>query len=324
MNAKKNQKTKSILIIGMSGGLAKITTKKILDKFPHAEICGVDSRNLDTTNYPENVNFIQMKYTRGNFEKLFREKKFDTVFHLARMSHSSANPMITVSKRLDLNLMGTRRILDLSLKFNVKRIIILSTYHVYGALPENPVYLKEDSALKASIKYPELRDVVEMDQMATSWMWKNKEAIETVILRPCNVIGPRLNNTITEYLTANYAPIGIDFNPMFQFIHEEDMSNVLCQSIESISPGIYNVAHPETIPLREAKKITSDGGIPTLLFALEKIGKIIKQVWTFPDYLIHYLMYPCIIDSSPLFNQLSEDFQFTSRQALEDLKSIED
>jgi UDP-glucose 4-epimerase len=218
--------------------------------------------------------------------------------------------------------MGTQRILDLSLRFGVKRVVILSTFHVYGALPDNPVFLKEDSTLRASIKYPELRDVVEMDQIATNWMWKNRDHVETIILRPSNVIGPRLNNTITNYLTSSYAPTGIDFNPMFQFVHEQDMANVLRSCFDKVEPGIYNVAPPDTISIRHAKQIASDGGVPTLLFAVEKMANIIKQLWDFPNYLIHYLMYPCIIDGESLNQQPIEPFQYTTHTALKSLQEI--
>ena len=51
-----------------------------------------------------------------------------------------------------------------------------------GHFTINPVFITEDYPLKASIKYPELRDVVEMDQIATNWMWKNQNDIETIVL----------------------------------------------------------------------------------------------------------------------------------------------
>ena len=52
------------------------------------------------------------------------------------------DPGYNIRKRLNLNIMGTNRILDLSLKFKIKKVIVLSTFHVYGALPDNPTFLK--------------------------------------------------------------------------------------------------------------------------------------------------------------------------------------
>ena len=70
-----------------------------------------------------------------------------------------------------------------------------------------------------------------MDQLATNWMWKYQHEIETIVFRPCSIIGPKINNSMTSYLTTPFAPLAIDFNPMMQFIHEFDMANILCMKL---------------------------------------------------------------------------------------------
>jgi len=317
----KDKKIKSVLIIGMAGGLAKITAGLLSKHNPDIKITGIDSRPVTHLLGSHKIELKQMKYTRGNFEKLFRSNQFDVVYHLGRLSHAHATPRSQLAQRLDLNIMGTSRILDLSLKFGVKRVVILSTHHVYGALSDNPVFIKEDAALRASIKYPELRDVTEMDQLATNWMWKNQNKIETVVLRPCNIIGPQINNSITQYLKATIAPLPIDFNPMFQFIHEFDMANILTHAVSSIPTGIYNVAPEECISIREAKKLLGNKTIPTPISALEPMAKIFKTLWSFPDYLIDYIKFACIIDGSELRNHIPKDLErFSVNEALELLK----
>ncbi len=314
-------KSKSVLIIGMAGELAKITAGLLSKADPTLKITGIDTRPVNHLLKSDNIELKQMKYTRGNFERLFRSNKFDVVYHLGRMSHAHSTQKSQLAQRLDLNVMGTSRILDLSLKFGVKKIVILSTHHVYGALSDNPVFIKEDSPLKASIKYPELRDVTEMDQLATSWMWKNQNSIETIVLRPCNIIGPQISNSITQYLKASYAPLPIDFNPMFQFIHEFDMANILVQAIESIPTGIYNVAPEECISIREAKKVIGNKTIPMPITALEPMAKVFNALWNFPDYLIDYVKFACIIDGSELRKHIPDDLErFTTNEALELLK----
>jgi len=313
----------SILIIGIAGGLAHICARLLLKKYPHLHIIGVDNRSTKHLPKISNLQVQTMKYTRGQFEKLFRENKFDVVYHLGRLSHSSTSLRVSLAERLDLNIMGTGRILELSKKFQVKKVILLSTFHVYGALNDNPVYMKEDSPLRASIKYPELRDVTEMDQLATAWMWKNKDEISTVIFRPCNIIGPQIKNTIGQYLRSKYAPIGIDFNPMFQFIHEFDMSNILVHALEFLPTGIYNTAPDETITLHDAKKRVSGRSVMVPIIGLEMTAKFIKHVWSFPDYLIDYIKYASIIDNSELKKYLPKDiFKFSTKETL-DLLGLE-
>ncbi|MBT7609551.1 MAG: NAD-dependent epimerase/dehydratase family protein [Bacteriovoracaceae bacterium] len=310
----------NILLIGMAGGLAQLTANLITIKHPHIKILGVDSRKPTTDLDKNNIEFRRMRYTRGNFEKVFREYKFDLVLHLGRMSHAN-NDNASLIKRLDLNLMGTSRILDLALKHNVKKVIILSTYHVYGALHDNPVFIDENHPLRASIRCPELRDVVEMDQICTNWMWKNKNEIETIVLRPCSIIGPQIRNTMSQYLTTPYAPLPVDFNPMFQFLHEFDMGQVLMESISKVPTGIYNVAPDDVISLKDARRKTEVPSIPVPIFMLEQAAKVIKFIWSFPDYFINYIKFSCIIDNNALKKHIGDDFfRFNARESLELLK----
>lgn len=312
---------RKVLLIGAAGGLAKITIDLLLREKSNFEILAIDNRNISDKFNDSRIQYKRIRYTRSNFERVFRLESFDYVIHLGRVSHVG-NTKSLLAARLDQNLIGTKNIMDLSLKHKIKKIIVLSTHHVYGALPDNPVFLNEEAPLRASIKYPELRDVVEMDQICTNWMWKNKDHIETIILRPSNIIGPQIKNTISHYLTTPYAPMPIDFNPMFQFIHEFDMAHILCECLKHVQTGVYNVAHKETISLKRAKSIVESPITPIPSFVLETLTKIVSStIWEFPHYLIEYLKYASIIDGSELLNQLpNHPFRFSVEESLELMK----
>lgn len=318
----KQENVQCILIIGAAGGLAQILLKLLHEKFPQAHIVGVDSRPL-TQEPMSNVTRKTFSYSRGNFEKLFREYAFDLVYHLGRVSHAKLGQQLSMAKRLDLNIVGTSRILDLCLKHNIKKTVVLSTFHVYGALPDNSAFLDETTYPRASIAYPELRDVVEMDQLATSWMWKNQNHIETVILRPCNIIGAKIKNAISRYLLNAWTPTPIDYNPMFQFIHEYDMARVLLACAHAIPTGIYNVSPPDFISLREARQTIGVPGVPSSLFLLGHLAELFKRFNPdLPHYLVDYLKFSCLIDARELNTHLGKDFYtFTIKETLQLLKS---
>jgi UDP-glucose 4-epimerase len=303
----KIKEMKSVLIIGIQGALAKITAELLIKKNHHIKIHGVDSREIESVPNRSQLTYQQLKYTRTNFEKMFREHQFDTIFHLGRLGHSPA--MGNINKRIDINLVGTNTILELAQKFQCKKVVILSTHHVYGALADNSMFLKEDAPLRGSFKYAELRDVVEMDQMCTNWMWKNQNQIETVVLRPCNIIGPQIKNSITQFLKTPYAPLPLDYNPMFQFVHEFDMANIIVEAAERLKTGIYNVAGDDVITLHEAAKIIN-------------VKKLKVPIVIVEHYLIDYLKYPSTLDNSELKKNLGDNiFRFTAKEALELLKS---
>ncbi len=312
---------KKILIIGIAGGLAQMTARLILTENPEWEIIGIDSRNVVNVPPLKNLTAINLKYSRGNFENLFRTHHFDVVYHLGRISHSS-NEQNVLAKRIDLSVMGTNRILELCERSGIKKVIILSTFHVYGALSDNSIFLTEDAPLRASIRHPELRDVIEMDQICTNWMWKNQKSISTVVLRPCNIIGTQIQNAMTRFLSGTIALSPMDYNPFFQFIHEFDMAHILYKSLESVPTGTYNVAGNDFISLREALHVVGTKSIPFPMILAGGMNEVLKKLSiNVPDYLLDYLKFSCLISNNELKKHLGPNFlRFSIKEALELIK----
>lgn len=298
-----------------------MTARLILTEHPDWQILGVDSRDVSRVPQLKGLTAMEIKYSRGNFENLFRTYEFDTVYHLGRISHSSNSDNV-LAKRIDLSVMGTNRILELCERSGVKKVIILSTFHVYGAYSDNSIFLKEDAPLRASMKHPELRDVVEMDQICTSWMWKNQNNITTVVLRPCNIVGTLIQNAMTKFLAGPIALKPIDYNPFFQFVHEFDMAQILYKALEHLPTGTYNVAGDEYISFRESLDVVGTKGIPFPMMLGGPLNNLVRKIHIdVPDYLLDYLKYSCLISNAELKKHLGQDFmRFSIKEALELIK----
>ena len=312
---------KEILVMGAVGGLASHLIERLSKIYPGAKIVGVDARKTKTTVDLPNVEIKQIKYKRSHFEKLFRANKFDLFFHLGRLSHAGTFPF-TSKARFNFNILGTQNLLDLCLQHKVKKVVVLSTYHVYGALADNPIFLREEAPLRASHHYPEIRDVVEMDIVCTSWMWRYRDQISMVLFRPCNIVGPRIKNVMSTYLRSNIAPVPIDYSPTLQFISERDMVSVLIRSVEELPAGPYNVAPDDYLTIQKAKKVIGKPGIPFSIFALSGLAKIFKKtILMVPDYLFDYLKFPCLLSNTEVKKHLGDNcFQDSSLEALKSLR----
>lgn len=315
-----DKKRKNILIIGICGGLAQIVARLLSKNEDNLRIVGVDSRSITSLPAIPQVEYKKIRYSRNDFENLFRSLKFDCVYHLGRISHARANPRASLAKRLDLNVIGTNRILELATQHQVRRVIVLSTWHVYGAYPDNPVFIKETNLLRASIKHPDLRDVVEMDQLTTNWMWKYQHEIDILLFRPCSIVGPNIRNSMTNYLKSEYMPLGHDYNPMMQFIHEYDMSHILSFAKDNMPIGTYNVAPNEYVSLHEAKSIIGKKTLPSSIFVIEKLANALNKssLFSVPNYLLDYLKYPCLVSNDELMRHISPKFfRFSTQDTLE-------
>src|SRR5882762_3316246 len=95
---------KNILITGGAGFIGSHVVRLFVNKYPAYKIVNLDKltyagnlENLKDIEEKSNYEFVKGDIVDGNFiQRLFTEKKFDAVIHLAAESHvdrSIANPM---------------------------------------------------------------------------------------------------------------------------------------------------------------------------------------------------------------------------------------
>jgi UDP-glucose 4-epimerase len=252
-----------------------------------------------------------MDLRKKKFEDIFRRERPTAVVHLAFVRHFRTDPMV----RHEINVLGTKRLLECCARYEVKKLVVLSSSYVYGALPENPYYMDEDTALNVSRHYPDIRDLAEVDTLCTTFLWKYPE-IATAILRPVNTLGYYVHSAIGGYLKLRYVPTVMGFNPMMQFIHEEDLAEAIARTLETGLRGIFNVAGPGAVPLKVA--IRETGGRPVPLpepVARATIDRLFRfGFYHLPSAAIDFVKYPCTIDG----RRFAEATTFTPLFSLEE------
>jgi len=304
-----DSKLPEVLITGAGGATAKYLIQLLAKN--HSLVL-VDFRRC----IPEDSNIPSycLEYGKRGFEDIFRRHNITAVIHLGRMAETE----LTQPNRYNCNVLGTKRLLDLCCKYAVKQVVVLSTYYVYGASPYNPALICEDQPLKASQLTMDLVDSVELANLATIYLWKYKE-LNITILRPCNIAGPGIMNSMSMLLKGKFAPVQVGFSPIMQFIHIHDMANAIKLAVEKNVPGIYNVATDEYVSYQHALRRCGTVRVftPHLLGCLPKNIRKLVGVTMWPSYLANYYKYPVVIDGS-LFN---ETFGFLPSKSLSDIFS---
>src|SRR5215470_2212217 len=279
-----------LLITGIAGGKGRLIARRVADFF---QIAGVD--RVPWQGAPHNVRLHVVDLRKRKFEDVFRTERPDALVHLAFVRHFRADPHV----RHEVNVLGTKRVLEYAIAYGVKRVVVMSSSYVYGALPDNPYYVDEDYPLNVSRTYPEIRDLAEVDTLATAFLWRHPEVV-TTILRPVNTLGYYTHSTIGRYLRQRYVPTIMGFNPMVQFIHEEDVAEAVALALQTGVHGVYNVAGPGAVPLKVA--IGETGGTSVSLpeaVVRTAIGQLFRLGLYFaPPGAINFLKYPCTIDGS--------------------------
>ena len=277
-----------LLITGITGGQGRLVVKRLAGDYDEV---GVDV--VPWQGRPREVALHVTDLRSKKLEDVFRRERPAAVVHLAFVRHFRADP----AERHDVNVVGTKRLLELCARYDVKHVVILSSSYVYGALPENPYYMEEETALSVSRHYPDIRDLAEVDTLCTAFLWKYPE-IATAILRPVNTLGYYVHSAIGVYLKLRYVPTVLGFNPMMQFIHEEDVAEAIARTLETSARGVFNVVGPGAVPLKVA--IRETGGQPMPLpetLARSAVDRLFRYgLYPFPPDAVDFVKYPCTID----------------------------
>lgn len=282
-----------VLITGIAGGHGRLVARKLLQHPRRYRVSGIDREAWPR--HPEGMRFHQVDVRKKGAENVIRTERPDVIVHFALIRHFGAHP----ATRHEVNVDGTRRLLEFAVRHGVKQFIVFSSSYVYGALPENPSYMDESYPLSASRTYPEMRDLTEVDMLATAYLWQYPKMTIT-ILRPVSVLGPHVHSAIGRYIRRPYVPTLIGFNPMLQFLHEEDMAEAIVVAIQKRARGIFNVVGPGAVPLRVAIEEIGSTAVPVPeLMVRPVISSLFRfGLYGFPPRAIDFIKYPCTLDGS--------------------------
>jgi UDP-glucose 4-epimerase len=302
-----------VLITGISGGQGRLLARRLLESY---EVCGVD--RVAWEGRPRGVTVHEVDLRKRKFEDVIRTELPTAIVHMGMIRHFRGD----TRERHDVNVRGTKQLLDHCTHYGVQRLVVVSSGYVYGASPENPFAMDEDQPLSASRDYPEIRDLVEVDTLASAFIWKYPH-IRTCVLRPVSVLGYFVHSMIGGYLRQRRVPTVMGFDPMMQFIHEEDVCEAIALALEHGLQGVFNLVGPGEVPLHVA--IRETGGTPV------PVPEPMLRLWygrmwrfgmtAYPPGAIDYLKYPVTLSGKrfvdatgfrPLFG-LEETFQSVRR-----------
>jgi UDP-glucose 4-epimerase len=252
---------------------------------------------------PRGVTMTLADVRKRKFEDVIRRERPDAIVHLASVRHFSSHPAL----RHEVNVNGTKRLIEFAMAHGARQIVIVSSSYVYGALPENPYYMDETFPLNSSRTYPEMRDLAEMDMLASAYLWRFPDVAIT-ILRPVPVLGTHVRTSMIRYFVRDRVPTVMGFNPMMQFLHEDDMAEAIVRALEQRTRGVFNVVGPGAVPLHVAIRAVGRTPLPLPEAAVRPLIQQLFRwgMFPFPPRAIDFAKYQCTLDGRAF--QAATDF----------------
>ena len=299
---------RAVCITGIAGNLGRALARLL-----HTEtrLVGIDRRPF--RDRPKDVEHHQVDIRKRKVEEVFRGAGVEALIHLGIMH----DPRVPFSEAHSFNILGAHRVFDLCVRHGVKKVVVLSSANVYGPLPDNSNFLTEDAPLMAADRFPSVRDLIELDMYAQSFLWQHPE-IETAVLRPVHIVGPTVRNAPSNYLRLEHPITVLGFDPMIQLVHEDDVCRALALALRPGVRGVYNVGGPGEVPLSAALKELGRRPIPVphplVRPLLRRAFEARLRSW--PPEEVDHIQYLCAVDGSRAARDLGYAPRHTMRETI--------
>jgi UDP-glucose 4-epimerase len=299
---------RAVLVTGISGNLGRALAKLL-----HTEtrVVGLDRRPF--TGKPKDIEHFEIDVRKAKVEEIFRRHRIEALIHLGIMH----DPRMPFTEAHSFNVVGTQKILDLCVRHRVKKAVVLSSANAYGPRPDNSNFLPEETPLMGADRFSDVRDLIELDMFAQSFMWRHPE-LETVLLRPVNIVGPTVRNAPSNYLRLERPPTVMGFDPMIQLIHEEDVARACVLALRPGIRGVYNVTGPGEVPLSAILRELGREPVPVPHFLLRPLVRraFEARLIGFQPEEVDHIQYLCVVDGSRAARELGWTPKYSLRETI--------
>jgi UDP-glucose 4-epimerase len=298
----------AVLITGICGRLGRLVARRL---HRSTQVVGIDRRAFEGK--PKDIVHYQVDIRRKKTRDVLRAGDVDTLVHLGTMH----DPRKSDEDRHSWNVSGFQNLLEYASLYGVKKVVVLSSANVYGPRPDNPQFLTEEAPLLGAQRFSAIRDLMEVDMLAQNFLWKHS-GIETVVLRPCHILG-RVRNAPSNYLRAEHPIMVMGFDPMVQVVHELDVLRAIELSLQRGKRGVYNIRGPGELPL--SKAFQRLGKRP--MFWPEGVAqRAVNSLWhsrlvNFPAPEIDHIRYLCMVDDTRARRELGYSHGFDMERTLQ-------
>lgn len=163
----------------------------------------------------------------------------EVVVHLASVVTPPPGATRAWAHQVDVG--GTRAVLDACLSSGVRRLVVTSSGAAYGYHADNPVPLRETDPLRGNSAFAYADHKRQVEEMLAVARVQHPQ-LEQVVLRVGTVLGAGVDNQITALFRRKRLLAIRGSDSPFVFIWTEDLAQILARAATEGPPGIFNVA----------------------------------------------------------------------------------
>jgi len=136
-------------------------------------------------------------------------------------------------------------------------------------------------------------------------------------LRPCWVLGPSITSAVTRHFEARRVVNLLGYDPLLQFLHEEDWLDAVELALERDAPGAWNLAGEGVLPLSTLLRLADKKSLPLPHPALYRLGHLdaVARTGDPPAAFYDYLRFLWVVDTRRARSELGFEPVYTTQEA---------
>jgi UDP-glucose 4-epimerase len=235
-----------IAITGLRTFLGRRLVQRLLRRDSTLRILGIDHRR--PAGMDDRVRYFRVDLTDptadGRLAEILQRERAEALVHAAFRT----NPTADLEMDHELETIGSLHVMNACAAAKVRRLVVASSTMLYGPWPDNPNFLSEEHPLRGHPDAHSVNNRVEVESLLADWRTR-RPGSEVTVLRTCWILGPHHRDRITRYLSLPVVPKLLGYDPLMQFIHEEDCLNAFERAILAPHPGVFNLVGQGVLPV---------------------------------------------------------------------------
>lgn len=283
----------TVAVTGPTGEIGQAVVAALERASEVSRIIGMARRPFD----PAERGWKKVSYRRGDVldrgavAELVED--VDVVVHLAFMIMGGAEE----SRKVNLD--GSRNVFEAAVAAGVKRVVYASSVAAYGFHRDNPQPLTEDVPALGTASHYYSAQKAEVEEMLAGAL--SGSATVAYVFRPCIVAGrnapllidslpytqvsERLPGPVLSLLDGVpiLKPVLPDPGVPFQLVHHDDVARAMRAAVLGRgTPGIYNLAGPGQLTVRQLAEELGWYSIPVPELAVDVVAEMIGRLGFLP------------------------------------------
>ncbi|RUO76419.1 SDR family oxidoreductase [Pseudidiomarina taiwanensis] len=296
-----------ILVTGSEGYIGQRLMAAFVAEAQVEQVVGLDVRAATAPAYP----FYQMDIRSPALAEVIAAHQITHVVHLASILQPSNDP----KRDYDIDVNGTRNLLEACVQHAVEHLTITSSGAAYGYHKDNPAWLTEQDPLRGHPKFSYSEHKREIEELLAHYRQRAPQ-LKQLVLRPGTVLGRTTSNPITALFQRPKVLAVRGSDSPFVFIWDEDVIAIIIIGVRHSKQGCFNLAGGGALTIQQIAKQLHKPllVLPAWLLRLALwLGKTLKLSRYGPEQL-DFLRYRPVLSNRALIEEFGYTPQKTSAE----------